>query len=73
MLKDLFTALKRILLLEERIRAVSERQRVDQATLYDVQTRLIRVEAYLEVMAAVQRGDDPRTVLTDRSEPKEDQ
>ncbi len=69
MLKDFFSALKKLLLLEERVRALSEQQRDDHDLLMDCYFRLVRIEAYLDVRETRREGGtaffDPQPRITD--------
>ena len=48
MLKDAFTAIRRLLLLEERVRELTARVERQDALLLDYRDRLVRIEALIE-------------------------
>ena len=48
MLKDAFTAIRRLLLLEERVRELTVRVERQDALLLDYRDRLVRIEALIE-------------------------
>ena len=65
MLKDAFTAVRRLLLLEERVRGLTVRVERQDAMLLDYRDRLVRIEALIEY---TQRHGAPRPLPIDEEE-----